>query len=187
MITDRQVIEAEYIIDTSGVVDILLEGRKRSNRGRKTNRDHYRLFLIGGFLNVHTRGNFVIDDVYATLTQRISLNHRLALRVRWPVPNHTGGHDMAVLGLHDLYHVSKGLNRYLAYGQGSAPLLSDEERERRHQVVQHFCDALTDVFDLGFFTRTYAIDATGLWFWGKGNFRSPAKETDSSDTDGKAA
>lgn len=69
---------------------------------------------------------------------------------------------------------------------GSAPDVTDAERAQRHRVIQDHCDALMDVFDLGFSTHTNAIDATGIWSWDKGRFRSttPTDDTEGDDAPG---
>jgi hypothetical protein len=180
MITALDVRMAEHIIDASGVVEILLCGRNRSNRGRKTDPVPYRLLLIGGLLNVMTRGNFVIKDVHHTLTEGLSLDDQFRLGVRRHIETRSGT-TVKVLRLDDLYNIVEALDSYLAYGSGSAPDISDDERVRRHGVIQSFCDELMDVFDLGFNSRTYAMDATGIWSWGKGNYRSTTPNSDDPD------
>jgi hypothetical protein len=166
MIPKHLVDIAVHIVDSSGAVDILLDGRSRSPRGRKTHPTPYRLLLIGGYLNVMTRGNFVIEDIHETLIHRLSLDDQFLLGVR-----RQDHGEVKVLSIHALYNVTKALDRFLAYGVGSAPDLEPAERERRRKVIQDFCDALMDVFDLGFSSHTYAIDATGIWSWGKGHHR----------------
>ncbi len=178
MIAKHMVDIAVHIVDSSGAVDILLDGRNRSPRGRKTDPTPYRLLLIGGYLNVITRGNFVVEDIYDTLTCRLSIDDQFRLGVRrWH------NDELKVLSVHALYNVTKALDQFLAYGEGSAPDLDPVERERRHKVIQDFCDALMDVFDLGFTSRTYAIDATGIWSWGKGHHRRSKESSSDSDSD----
>jgi|GEM_PF-4709626 hypothetical protein len=181
MITDLEIRLAEHVIDASGIVDVLLGGRQRSNRGRPTDPTPYRLFLLGGLLNVSTRGNFVIEDVHTTLTQRLSLDHQFRLKIRRKITRRDGTEEIRILSVHDLYNVTKNLDRFLAYGPGSAPELEDSERDRRHRVVTEFCDALMGVFDLGFTSTSYAIDATGIWSWGKGAHRRPKTDGDITD------
>lgn len=178
MISPNDVRAAEHIIDSAGLVSILLDGRKRSNRGRKTDPKPYRLLLLGGLLNVQTRGNFVITDIHRTLVERIPFDEQLRLGIRVPVTDHkTGERLIDVLRLHDLNNALAALRRHLSYGTGSAPDLDDEERQRRRDVIRAFCDALMDVFDLGWISNTYAMDATGIWSWGRGKRKNATPTT----------
>lgn len=170
MIPSRDVRIAEHVIDRGGAVAILLEGRQRDQRGRRTDPTDYRLFLIGGLLRVMHHGCFVIDKMHQTLTQDLSIDDQFRLGIRrW-----TAGRDEPdVLTVGAFYDVSGNLKRYLEYGKkGTTPNskepISDGERDRRHEVIRHFCDALMDVFDFAWTSSTYAIDATGLWSWGRG-------------------
>lgn len=174
MISPNDIAAAEYIIDTAGLVPILLDGRKRSNRGRKTDPKPYRLLLLGGFLNVQTRGNFVITDIHATLVERIPFDEQLRLGIRVPCTDPVTGERLVdVLRLHDLNNALAALRRHLSYGTGSAPDIDDDERARRHEVTRTFCDALMDVFDnFGWTSDTFAMDATGIWSWGRGKAKS---------------
>lgn len=180
MIDAHDVRLAEHIIDTSGAVDILLAGRQRDKRGRKSDPMNYRLFLVGGLLNVMTQGNFVIEDVHVTLTKRLCLDDQFHLGVRrWKVERKGENRKkMDVITVHDLYNVSKTLNEGLRYGDGSAKDIDVGERARRHSVITDYCDALMDVFDLDFKSRSYAIDATGIWSWGKGSHRKGSEDGD---------
>lgn len=169
MISPNDIAAAEYIIDTAGLVSILLDGRKRSNRGRKTDPKPYRLLLLGGLLNVQTRGNFVITDIHRTLVERIPFDEQLRLGIRVPCTDPVTGERLVdVLRLHDLNNALAALRKDLSYGTGSAPDIDDAERARRREVTRTFCDALMDVFDFGWTSNTYAMDATGIWSWGRG-------------------
>jgi hypothetical protein len=179
MITSHDVRTAEHIIETSGIVDILLGGRDRSARGRKTNREFVRLYFIGGLLTVHHFGNFVITDVFKTLTEHLSVEDQLHLGVLRAERDETGrAQAVPAVSIHDLNYVTKALKKHLEYGIGNAPDLDDAERDRRHQVVKDYSDALMDVFDLGFTSATYAVDATGYWAWGKGAHRQDEANAD---------
>lgn len=159
----------EHILDTSGAVSILASGLRTDNRGRKQNTHAIHLLLLGLFLSVHHHGSATVKDAYGTLTG-LSLDDRLRLGISVPDPNSPDGASHA-LTLAQLYYVSKTIGDRLAYGEESAPDLSDEERVRRHQVVQRFCQAVMDVFDLGWAASHAAMDATGVWSWARGKTR----------------
>jgi hypothetical protein len=186
MISPNDIAAAEYIIDTAGLVSILLDGRKRSNRGRKTDPKPYRLLLLGGLLNVQTRGNFVITDIHRTLVERIPFDEQLRLGIRVPCTDPVTGERLVdVLRLHDLNNALAALRKDLSYGTGSAPDIDDAERTRRNDVIRRFCDALMDVFDFGWTSNTYAMDATGIWSWGRGKAKSdPPAAGDAEADDG---
>jgi len=167
MITTVDVEAAEYIIDRSGAVDILQTGRRRDRRGRKPNDNTLRLYLVGTLLCIMRNGNAVLTDVLRTLTEQISLTDQLRLGIRREVNTPAGTAYPAVLTYSQLTYVSKTLTADLDYGPG-VDGLDPAERERRRGVLQHACDAILDVFDLGWRTRTFAIDATGVWSWGRG-------------------
>ncbi len=180
MIPSLDVRIAEYVVDQSGAVDILLDGRKRSQRGRKTNRDHYRLFLIGGLLCVMHHGCFVIDKMHKTLTEDLPLDDQFRIGVRRRHETRSGEETIAVLDVHAFYRVTRTFSEDLDYGE-DAKDIDDDERDRRHEVVRSYCDALMDVFDFGWTTTTYAIDATGLWSWGRGRPSDAGAEPTGTD------
>lgn len=182
MITRHDIAIAEYIIDTSGVVDILLDGRRRSNRGRKTNRDHWRLYLLGGLLTVQECGNFVIRDVHETLVRRLPLEERFRLGVcRMATDPSTGEPYPRYIDVEDLNNVTASIRRSYGYGRASGECVDEHERERRRAVIRSYCDALMDVFDLGWTSSTYALDATGVWSWARGKAK-PDKATKATKT-----
>lgn len=176
MILPSDIRRAEYIIDTSGIVDILETGVQRSPRGRKAKVDTLRLLFIGMFLSIHHGGSAAITDIHATLTVKLPLDEQYRLGIR----AHDGTTTSAVT-YRNLEYQANRINKSLAYGHGSEPHLDDTERDRRHSTVTTALNALMDVFDLGWSSSTLALDATGIWSWGKG-FRKDAEIT--RDTDG---
>ncbi len=169
MITPRDIAAAEYIIDTSGAVDILISGRQRSNRGRKTDPTNWRLYLLGGLLTVQECGNFVVTDIHRTLTERLPFDEQFRLGVRrWVTDTTTGQRVQKTISKADLDNITKAINKDLGYGRATGAGLDETEANRRRQVIQSYCDALMDVFDLGWTSTTYAMDATGIWSWGRG-------------------
>ena len=169
MITPHQTQMASYIVDSSGIVELLLDGMRRDGRGRRTDPAPYRLLMIGGLLSVIDNGTFIIKDIHETLTENIPVDEQFALGVRRCTTSRaTGNVKVRVMQISDLYYVTKRISKALDYGKGSAPNLDDAERARRRHVVRAFSDALMDVFDLGWHSTTHALDATGIWSWGRG-------------------
>jgi hypothetical protein len=65
------------------------------------------------------------------------------------------------------------MSKKLEYGQGSAPDLSNEERERRRLAVMSVVDAmLAATLPLRVFAA-FALDTSGIWAWGKAVRRAP--------------
>lgn len=176
MILRSDIRRAEYIIDTSGIVDILEDGVRRSPRGRKAKTDALRLLLLGMYLSVHHGGSAAITDIHATLTVKLPLDEQFRLGIR----QHTGS-TTSTVSYRNLEYQANRINTNLAYGHGSQPHLDDTERIRRHTTVTTALNALMDVFDLGWSSSTIALDATGIWSWGKG-FRRTAAVTIDDDT-----
>lgn len=154
----------EYVIDTSNAVNILADGITRDRRGRPFDRQRLRLLLIGWMLSIGERRSATIADVHAVLTCDLSFEDQLRLGVREQRRNG----ELVTLKIENLYSLIKRLDQALGYGRGKQPDLDENERQRRHSVIQHYSDALMDVFDLGFTSTTFALDATGLWSWAKG-------------------
>lgn len=183
MIRPDDIRRASYVIDTSDVVNVLLDARRRDRRGRKTDPTNYRLFLIGGLLCIQEHGRFVIDAIHKTLTEDISLHEQFELGVRRWKTRKDGTEYVDILSVHDLYNVSKTLSNDLAYGHGAAPELDAEDRARRHAAIRNASDALLDLCNLGFDVRTQAIDASGLWAWGKGVYRGTKDHCPDTNTE----
>lgn len=176
MINPTHIRIAEFVIDDSNAVETLIDGMQRGNNGRRTNPNRYRLFLVGAFLTVWERGSLVVEDIHQTLTQDLPLDTQFRLGVRWWHTDSDGVQSVKVLSIYDLYNVSSRLSQGLAYGRSQTDL-DDAERERRRSVTQQFSNDLMDVFDLGFKSTTYAIDATGIWSWGLGKKSNQGADT----------
>jgi hypothetical protein len=182
MILPSDIRRAEYIIDTSGIVGILETGVQRSPRGRKAKTDTLRLLMLGMFLSVHHGGSAAITDIHATLTVELPLDEQYRLAVR----RHDGTTTNAV-SYRNLEYQANRINKSLAYGHGSEPHLDDTERARRHNTITTALNALMDVFDLGWTTPTMALDATGIWSWGKGIRKDAPITSDTDDLDEELA
>lgn len=179
MITPDDVRRAVFIIDTSGIVQIIEDGVKRSTRGRKPAVDHLRLLLLGMFLAVRHRRTATVRDIHDLLTLSLPVDIQTELGVR-----STSGGKAGVVTLKNLYYQSERLMEALAYGDGIGDNeISIEERHRRHQVVNSISYALMDVFNLGWTSNTYALDATGIWSWAKGGRKTSLVTGDDDLTD----
>lgn len=164
MITPDDIRRAVYIVDTSGIVQMIEDGVKRSNRGRKPAVGHLRLLLIGMFLAVRRRRTATVQDIHDLLTLSLPIDIQTELGVR-----STNGDKVRVLTLKNLYYQSERLMGALAYGASiGSDKITIDERRRRRQLVNDISNALMDVFDLGWTSTTYALDATGIWSWAKG-------------------
>jgi hypothetical protein len=177
MIRHGDIRRAEYIIDTSGIVEILETGVSRSPRGRTAKVATLRHLLLGMFLSVHHGGSAAITDIHRTLTEKLPLDEQYRLGIREVVDGGT-----TTVSYRNLEYQAKRLMTALAYGAGSEPDLDDTERTRRHTTVTSALNGLMDVFDLGWDSPAMAIDATGIWSWAKGA-RKTAPVADTDDTD----
>lgn len=163
MIDKRQLARAEHIIDSSGVVDVLIAGYRTSPRGRPANRSGLRLMLLGMLLSIHHRGTSTLTSAHATLS---SLDVDEQIRIGWC--EIVDGKPEQPVTLDDFYNLDRVICERLAYTEASDPELDDSERERRHQVIRDYCDALCDVFRFAWDSDALALDATGVWSWGRG-------------------
>lgn len=158
MITPTQVRLAEYIIDRSGIVDTLHGVRRTTGRGRPTDHDLARALWIGMFLSIHCHGKATLKDIHTLLTRDLSDTDKKRLKVR------RNGVD---INYSKLSSYSKSLKNKLSYGP-SAGVIDDDERATRHDTILTAVNDLMDVFDLGWKSGWFAIDATGLWSWARG-------------------
>ncbi len=162
MITPAQVRRAEYIVDTSDIVAKMEVGIQRDSRGRKKPEHTLRLLIIGLYLAISERGSATITDVHKLLTVDLPVNEQIRLKIR----KRDGGR-VVVATRKQLYYQAARLHA-LEYGVGSAPDLDAEERQRRHHVIISMSNGMMDVFDLGWKSMVFAMDATGIWSWAKG-------------------
>lgn len=180
MIRTTDVDAATYIIDNSRVVGILSDGMRTDRRGRKDDPNKLRLLLIGTLLCIHEHGRAVLTDVHKLLTTELPMGIQFTLGVRRWTTDADGTSTIWVLPIHDLYELSSKVTKKLGYGKGKNPDLDSTERDRRRRIVLAYNDALMDVFDLGWTSDIFAMDATGIWSWGKG--KGKKKRVDSTDT-----
>jgi hypothetical protein len=174
---------AEYIIDRSGIVSLLTDEIRTSTRGRPTNTTNLRNLFVGLFLTIHTRGSATFTDVAEVLANDLEYHDQLRLGVRALKDDD----KFFTVTRGDFYNLTKTITARLGYGQ-SFEDLTDLERAQRHDAVQRITDRLMDVFDLGWPSTMYALDATGLWSWKVGGkqrkdgvgdaFADPANQSD---------
>ena len=168
MIRPRDLHAALHIIDSSGVVDILVAGYRTDNRGRPANRPAIRLMLVGTYLSIWQNGT-------ATLTGAISALSSLTIdeqrRIGYAELVEKDGRLIVkpTVTLADFYNTERAIVRGLSYGESADDDEIDvKERQRRHRAVQEFCDAVIDASLIDRLTTVMAMDATGIWSWGLG-------------------
>lgn len=182
MISHEDVAAAEYLIRETKALVALTEGLRRSPRGRKPNDRALELLLIGLFLSIQDRGVATVLGAHRTLTEELPLDEQLRLGVRFQVDG-----KMETISYRELTTQADRLSDLLAYGELSTPDLDDEERRRRQAVVTGFSNTLMDAFDFGWEVDTYALDATGIWSWGRGGKRrKPITDEEKEGEDEKA-
>ena len=168
MITPLTVSLVEYVVDTSNAVNILASGLKRDRRGRPFNTQLLRTLLIGWLLTNQEYATMRIEHVHRVLTRRLDTDtqRRLGVLIERDGVEHT-------ISRTPLDAMVRRLDQGLGYGTGTHPDLDDDERQRRYDVMNTFSDAMLDVFNDGFASTHYAIDASGIWTWGKSRRRRP--------------
>jgi hypothetical protein len=168
---------AEHLIDTSGAVEFLVPIMRNDNRGRKYNANKLRVFLIGLYLSIENERTGSIRAIAAMLHTKLPIDEQYRLGIRNP----TNG--KLLIRESDLYYLTKTLTERLAYGPSVQETVDDDgvitgvsegERARRHALVQDLCQRMLDTTIVGPDATTFAIDATGIWSWGKGP-RKPTK------------
>ena len=177
MINELSVSLAEHVVDTSNAVNILVDGLKRDRRGRPFNVTLLRGLLVGWLITNQEHGTMRTDKVHEVLTTRVEpdTQRRLGVLIE------RGGEEQQISRT-PIDAMVRRLEDGLGYGEGTHPNLDDDERARRKQVIIDLSDALMDVFNDGFTSTHFAIDASGIWTWGKSRRRRPnADELDDDD------
>ena len=101
MISSRDIAQAEYIIDTSGIVDILIDGYRTSARGRRAPRETMRLMLLGLMLSIHTKRMATLTAAYSALRDDLTLDTQIRLGFR-NAPN-----AQPNVTIHDFYNLER--------------------------------------------------------------------------------
>ena len=171
MIGPDRLRRAEYLIDTSGVVELLLPVLRKDARGPKYNSNKLRVFIIGCYLAIENQRTGSIQAIAKLVHTDLPLDAQYRLGIRNP----TDG--SLLITLHDFYYLTKRFTERFGYGSSVPELFVDEdvengisanERTERHALLQQMCRQLLDVTIVGPDATAFAIDATGIWSWGKG-------------------
>lgn len=187
-----------YLVDESGILDILAPPTPAGQRGRKGRiRDNTRLWVIGVILCTRLGRETTLAGVHITLTESLPRELQWELGVLRPLTTTCTAkpreHDPEQarltkngkprkeiwveegyerLGYDDLANVVNRLRARLDYGHGSAPNLTPGERVHRRGLVEDAVDRLITVSVIPRTCSTVAIDGTGQWSWNIG----PKKE-----------
>ncbi len=198
-LTAEAIARTVWVIDTSGVVDMLVPPRQKGARGRAGMlRENVRLLLIGMSLCTRLGHETTIKGVFEVLTEAVDRETQWALGVLRPcvTKKRTAHPKGAVPGLlvpalvangkqrkrvfptgveeisyDDLHNATRILRNRWDYGAGSAPGLDPDERERRRLCIGDVVQALIETTSIERTGGTWAIDATGQWAWERGRTR----------------
>ena len=171
-VTAAEVARAVYIVTADGADEALEAALRRDRRGRKRTLSA-RTYLIGALLTVQCKSNVVARDIHRTLTERIPLELQWELGARWwasidGAPVQRVLREKHVHAFHDVF--AERLNCTAA----SAPDVAEDELRRRHAALDDITHRLITPTLPDRHSRSYAIDGSGLWAWGKGR-RSDAR------------
>ena len=179
MISSNDINRAVHIVDESDAVNILIAGYRTSNRGRRPNRHGLRLLLIGMYLTVSHHGKATMAAIHHTLTTQLPLDEKLRLGVVEMID----GELSERISVDEMYQLGQTIDHRLTYSTQREPNLDDTERERRHRAVTNMCDAVMDVFaNMTAPSKSFAIDATGVWSWGRGLSKQERERLDAANT-----
>ncbi|MDM8083790.1 hypothetical protein QUV83_03295 [Cellulomonas cellasea] len=188
-----------HVIDTSGILDMLVPPRVPGARGRIGKlRENTRLFLIGLSLCTRLGYETTVKGVHEVLTECLDRETQWTLGVLRPrvTKSDTRHPKGAVPGMlspalvengkqrkrvfpngveeisyDDLHNATRILRERWDYGHGSAPDLDPDERARRAAVIGDVAQALIDATTIDRTGGTFAIDGTGQWAWERGAAR----------------
>jgi len=180
MIPNRVVRQGEYIIDTSGIVDRLINGYRTTTRGRPPSHDKLRLMLLALYLTAHQRRTLMLKTAFNTLTNDIDLKTKIRLGVCDPVR-----HRRLLVSCFDFYNFARAIKTGLAWIDTPDSRIPPNDHTRRRQVVEDCCDAVMDVFPTRWEeSATVAIDATGIHAWGRSMPKKTIDVLDEMDLSG---
>ena len=163
MITKAEVEIYSYIIDTSGIVELLTV--EQSPRGRRAKFPHaLRSTLIGMLMSIAKDGSATLVSTHRMLTERLSREAQLELDVRRS--------DGTVIPLKVVERVWGKAITNLTWSASSVPNIKLRERVTRRKRARLLCDQLMDVFDVGPASTSFALDATGIRSWSRGERQS---------------
>ena len=157
------------VVDRSGAAEELLHLLSPPKRGRRPSYNT-RAFLVGALLAVQWKGSLVVRDIHRVLVGRLPLDTQRELSIRSTGPD---GTDVLLSEQH-LYRILTAMGRYLEFGTGSLPDLSDTEREARRSAVLGLLHSLLAVTLPESASTSRAIDGTGIWSYGKQPRKAPS-------------
>ncbi|MBS4754718.1 hypothetical protein KG112_18075 [Nocardioides sp. zg-ZUI104] len=196
-LTRPMVERTVHMIDNSGVLDILAPPTPKGQRGRKGQiRANTRLWAIGVILCTRLGHETTVAGVHGVLTEALPRDLQWQLGVLRPLTTKAAkprsfdpeqarltkngkprkeiwadeGYER--IGYDDLVNVAAKIKDRLDYGYGTAPDVSDEERDWRRTQVEDVVDRLITISVIPRSCTTCAIDGTGQWSWNIG----PRKE-----------
>lgn len=193
-LTRSMVERTLYLVDNSGLMDILAPPPPAGQRGRKGNiRQNTRLWAIGVILCTRLGHETTVQGVHSVLTEAVPRDLQWELGVlrrlttrqpklprdydpETPKLTRSGKPRKQIwaedgverLGYDDLVNVVNKLRARLDYGVGTMPNLTDEARLARRTLVENAVDRLITVSVIPRTGTTVAIDATGQWIWSLG-------------------
>ena len=172
MIGPDRLRRAEWIIAESGVLDILQRVLRKDPRGCPYDGNKLRIILLGLLLTIESQRTGSIRKVVELIYNDLPLDEQHRLGIKDPV---TG---KWLITEHDFYNFTRKVSDRLGYGpsvpdvfidkDGRTKGITAEERAERHDAVQRMCGALLATTFVGPNPSAFAIDATGVWSWGRG-------------------
>ncbi|MET3963069.1 hypothetical protein ABIE44_003003 [Marmoricola sp. OAE513] len=183
-----------HIIEASGILDLICPEPPPSQKGRRGSlRQNTHIWLVGVILCTRIGQETTTAKIHQTLTQNLPREFQLELGVIRPLtttaPRLPADYDPEKprltrngkqrkeiwvedgyerVGYDDLAKVVTAFRKKLDYGHGTAPDLTDQEREQRRTKVESIVDALIGTTVLTRSGSTVAIDGTGIWAWNRG-------------------
>lgn len=196
-ITPDVLARSEYVIDSSGAVDLIYPAREAGQRGRiGLARTNTRLFCLGVRLCSQVGLETTLDSIHTVLTSfltrddqwRLGVLRRAATTSKanpdegpepdWYTPRYgPSGKRKKIrwgnfeqIGYDDLCHVVQRYRELHDYGYGTAPHLTPTERKARENAVSTIAQAFVNptLIPRPVDGVYCALDATGQWAWSKG-------------------
>lgn len=156
-----------YVIDTARVEELLNEAiprgtqHTRSGRPGRSSGLTWRLFLLGSILSAYVGQGHVLANIYDVLTAHIDRRAQVRLGIRHSV---TGD---PTFSYDSVARLSLRFAEHFDYGDHAPGDRSPADRaERRDQLLQ-IMDALLDATLIPAESRTFAIDGSAIWAWGR--------------------
>jgi hypothetical protein len=178
MITNSQVRRAMAWAHRAEVCDDIRQILSPDGRGAPSPLT-VEAFLAGCLLTLQMNRPLTISNITRVLTQNTSIDMQRSLGTRYSVPRESGSIER-VITRRPVENMLKQLGIRLSSLPSSAPDIPAEERLRREELLQSLMDRLIDAskpLDLAP-TGHYALDATGVWEWGRAPGKNHPKPMD---------